>query len=79
MPRVVHKATGQAFHESARLGMLASPTGSEMAVRQRRFLDRVEAGGLLDEVVSSLMRDAQKAGQKANADAPSSKEPVPVK
>ena len=36
--------------------MLASPTGSEMAVRQRRFLDRVEAGGLLAEVVTSLVR-----------------------
>jgi len=32
-----------------------------------------------DEVVSNLMKDAQKAGQKPNADAPSSKEPVPVK
>ena len=32
-----------------------------------------------DEVVSNLMKDAQKAGQKANSDAPSSKEPVPVK
>ncbi len=31
-----------------------------------------------DEVVSNLMKGAQKAGQK-NADAPSSKEPVPVK
>jgi putative phosphoribosyl transferase len=36
--------------------MLASPTGSEMTVRQRRFLDRVEAGGLLAEVVASLVR-----------------------
>ena len=36
--------------------MLASPTGSEMAVRQRRFLDRVEAGGLLAEVVTSIVR-----------------------
>jgi putative phosphoribosyl transferase len=36
--------------------MLASPTGSEMTVRQRRFLDRVEAGGLLAEVVTSLVR-----------------------
>jgi putative phosphoribosyl transferase len=36
--------------------MLGSPTGSEMAVLQRRFLDRVEAGGLLAEVVISLVR-----------------------
>jgi putative phosphoribosyl transferase len=36
--------------------MLASPTGSEMAARQRRFLDRAEAGGLLAEVVTSLVR-----------------------
>jgi putative phosphoribosyl transferase len=35
--------------------MLASPTGSEMAARQRRFLDRAEAGGLLAEVVTSLV------------------------
>ena len=32
-----------------------------------------------DEVVSSLMKDAQRAGQTAKADAPSSKEPVPAK
>jgi putative phosphoribosyl transferase len=36
--------------------MLASPTGSEMAPRQRRFLDRAEAGGLLAEVVTSLVQ-----------------------
>ena len=36
--------------------MLASPTGSEMAARQRRFLDRAEAGGLLAEVVTGLVR-----------------------
>jgi putative phosphoribosyl transferase len=36
--------------------MLGSPTGSEMAARQRRFLDRAEAGGLLAEVVTSLVR-----------------------
>jgi putative phosphoribosyl transferase len=36
--------------------MLASPTGSEMAARQRRFLDRAEAGGLLAEVVTGLAR-----------------------
>jgi putative phosphoribosyl transferase len=36
--------------------MLASPTGSEMAARQRRFLDRAEAGGLLAEVVTSLVQ-----------------------
>jgi putative phosphoribosyl transferase len=36
--------------------MLASPTGSEMAARQRRFLDRAEAGELLAEVVTSLVR-----------------------
>jgi putative phosphoribosyl transferase len=35
--------------------MLASPTGSEMAARQRRFHDRAEAGGLLAEVVTSLV------------------------
>ena len=32
-----------------------------------------------DEVVSNLMKDAQKAGQKVNSDAPSIKEPVPAK
>ena len=32
-----------------------------------------------NEVVSNLMKDAQTAGQKANSDAPSSKEPVPAK
>lgn len=36
--------------------MLASPTGSEMAGRQRRFLDRDEAGRLLAEVLTSLVR-----------------------
>jgi putative phosphoribosyl transferase len=36
--------------------MLASPTGSEMAARQRRFLDRAEAGELLAEVLTSLVR-----------------------
>jgi putative phosphoribosyl transferase len=36
--------------------MLGSPTGSEMAARQRRFLDRAEAGGLLAEVLTSLVR-----------------------
>jgi putative phosphoribosyl transferase len=36
--------------------MLASPTGSEMAARQRRFLDRVEAGELLGEVLAGLVR-----------------------
>jgi putative phosphoribosyl transferase len=36
--------------------MLSSPTGSEMAARQRRFLDRVEAGRLLAEVVTSIVR-----------------------
>jgi len=36
--------------------MLASPTGSEMAARQRRFLDRAEAGGVLAEVLTSLVR-----------------------
>jgi putative phosphoribosyl transferase len=36
--------------------MLASPTGSEMAGRRRRFHDRAEAGGLLAEVVASLVR-----------------------
>jgi putative phosphoribosyl transferase len=35
--------------------MLASPTGSEMAVRQRRFLDRAEAGRMLAEVLTSLV------------------------
>ena len=35
--------------------MLASPTGSEMAGRQRRFLDRAEAGRLLAEVLTSLV------------------------
>ena len=56
VPRPCHDAIGQAFHESARLGMLASPTGSEMAGRQRRFLDRAEAGRLLAEVLTSLVR-----------------------
>src|SRR4029453_10825596 len=56
VPRASHKATGQAFHESARAGMLASPTGSEMAARQRRFLDRGEAGELLGEVLAGLVR-----------------------
>src|SRR5688572_5483514 len=55
VPRPRHDAIGQAFHESARLGMLASPTGSEMAARQRRFLDRAEAGRLLAEVLTSLV------------------------
>ncbi len=32
-----------------------------------------------DEVVSSLMKDAQKAGQAASSDAPSNKVPVPAK
>jgi putative phosphoribosyl transferase len=36
--------------------MLTSPPGSEMAARQRRFLDRAEAGGLLAEVVTSLVK-----------------------
>jgi putative phosphoribosyl transferase len=36
--------------------MLASPTGSEMAARQRRFLDRVEAGELLGQVLAGLVR-----------------------
>jgi hypothetical protein len=36
--------------------MLASPTGSEMAARQQRFIDRVEADGLLTEVVTSPVR-----------------------
>jgi putative phosphoribosyl transferase len=36
--------------------MLASSTGSDMAAGQRRFLDRAEAGGLLAEVVISLVR-----------------------
>jgi putative phosphoribosyl transferase len=36
--------------------MLASSTGSDMAAGQRRFLDRAEAGGLLAEVVTSLVR-----------------------
>jgi putative phosphoribosyl transferase len=36
--------------------MLASPTGSEMAARQRRFLDRAEAGELLGEVLAGLVR-----------------------
>jgi putative phosphoribosyl transferase len=36
--------------------MLASPTGSEMAARQRRFLDRVEAGELLGGVLAGLVR-----------------------
>ena len=36
--------------------MLSSPTGSEMAARQRRFLDRVEAGELLGEVLTGLVR-----------------------
>ena len=36
--------------------MLSSPTGSEMAARQRRFLDRVEAGELLADVLTGLVR-----------------------
>src|SRR5215212_9720194 len=56
VPRVCQEAIGQAFHESARAGMLASPTGSEMAARQRRFLDRVEAGELLGQVLAGLVR-----------------------
>jgi putative phosphoribosyl transferase len=36
--------------------MLASPTGSDMAASQRRFGDRVEAGGLLAQVVAGLVR-----------------------
>jgi putative phosphoribosyl transferase len=36
--------------------MLSSSTGSEMAARQRRFLDRVEAGGLLADVLAGLVR-----------------------
>jgi putative phosphoribosyl transferase len=36
--------------------MLSSPTGSEMAARQRQFLDRVEAGELLGEVLAGLVR-----------------------
>src|SRR5262245_23200652 len=56
VPRARRDATGQAFHESARVGMLAFPTGSEMAARQRRFLDRREAGGLLAEVLAGLVR-----------------------
>jgi putative phosphoribosyl transferase len=36
--------------------MLSSPTGSEMAATQRRFLDREEAGGLLAEVLAGLVR-----------------------
>ena len=36
--------------------MLSSSTGGEMAARQRRFLDRVEAGGLLAEVLAGLVR-----------------------
>jgi putative phosphoribosyl transferase len=36
--------------------MLASPTGSEMAARQRRFLDRAEAGELLGEVLAGRVR-----------------------
>jgi putative phosphoribosyl transferase len=36
--------------------MLASPTGSEMAARQRRYLDRVEAGELVGEVLAGLVR-----------------------
>ena len=36
--------------------MLSSPTGSEMAARQRRFVDRVEAGELLAEVLTGPVR-----------------------
>ena len=32
-----------------------------------------------DEVVSSLLRDAERAGQKVSSDAPLRKEPVPAK
>jgi putative phosphoribosyl transferase len=35
--------------------MLGSPTGSDMAARQRRFLDRVEAGELLGAVLAQLV------------------------
>jgi putative phosphoribosyl transferase len=35
--------------------MLSSPTGSEMAARQRRFLDRVEAGERLADVLTGLV------------------------
>src|SRR5918992_447386 len=61
--RMVHAGPGRAkdrpnrpFHESARLGMLGSPTGSDMATTQRRFLDRVEAGELLAGVLAGLVR-----------------------
>jgi putative phosphoribosyl transferase len=36
--------------------MLKSPTGSAMAARQRRFLDRVEAGDRLAEVLAGRLR-----------------------
>src|SRR4029450_3746684 len=67
VPRPRHDAIGQAFHESARLGMLASPTGSEMAAGQGRVLGRGggggeprllargEAGRILAEVLTSLV------------------------
>ena len=32
-----------------------------------------------EEVVSSLLKDAEKAGHKAKGDTPSNKEPMPVK
>jgi len=37
------------------VGILGSPTGSEMTDRQRRFLDRVEAGELLADVLDRLV------------------------
>jgi putative phosphoribosyl transferase len=36
--------------------MLGSPTGSEMAAPQRRFLDRVEAGESLAQVLAGLVK-----------------------
>src|SRR4029450_12494166 len=56
VPRAVHQGTGQAFHESAREVMLASPTGSEMTVRERGVRGRGGGGGLWAEVVTSLVR-----------------------
>src|SRR5918999_196213 len=47
VPRVGQDATGQAFHESARAGMLASPTGSDMAARQRRVPPPAGGGGVV--------------------------------
>ena len=53
-PEHAKEQTGP-FHESARVGILSSPTGSEMTDRQRRFLDRVEAGELLADVLDRLV------------------------